>query len=102
MFLKPVFASLLVTLAATGVTNAWFRYVALSLILGTPLLIRLFLILRSVPCTIPIVQERIDPILAAGKISQHLHSIHVRYLQKLLTEFRFPHHVVNRVAATSA
>ncbi|KIO24200.1 hypothetical protein M407DRAFT_26396 [Tulasnella calospora MUT 4182] len=54
MFIKPSFVAILASLASVEVANAWFR----------------------LPCTIPMVQERVDPIIAPGQISQHLHSIH--------------------------
>ncbi|KAG9005542.1 hypothetical protein FRB94_001469 [Tulasnella sp. JGI-2019a] len=54
MQLQPTFKALLVAITTAGIANAWFR----------------------VACTLPIVQERIDPILSPGGISQHLHTIH--------------------------
>ncbi|KIO24201.1 hypothetical protein M407DRAFT_26397 [Tulasnella calospora MUT 4182] len=54
MFLKPSFVAILASLASVEVANAWFR----------------------LPCAQPMVQERVDPIIAPGQISQHLHSIH--------------------------
>ncbi|KIJ60660.1 hypothetical protein HYDPIDRAFT_116962, partial [Hydnomerulius pinastri MD-312] len=54
MFSKS-FASLLVTIIASGAANAWFR----------------------VACTLPLVQERIDPIVNPGMSpSQHVHTVH--------------------------
>lgn len=54
MFSKPPI-SLLVATVAFGVARAWFR----------------------VPCTLPLVQERIDPIVQPGvSPSQHLHTVH--------------------------
>ncbi|KAG8927410.1 hypothetical protein FRC03_009749 [Tulasnella sp. 419] len=41
-------------IAAIGSANAWFR----------------------LPCTDPVVQERIDPIVQPGVISQHVHTVH--------------------------
>ncbi|KAG8881684.1 hypothetical protein FRB97_009233 [Tulasnella sp. 331] len=54
MQVQPSFKALLLALTTAGAANAWFR----------------------VACTLPIVQERIDPILSPGAISQHLHNIH--------------------------
>ncbi|KAG9021141.1 hypothetical protein FS837_007537, partial [Tulasnella sp. UAMH 9824] len=54
MILKPSFVAILVSLASVHTANAWFR----------------------LACSTPLVQERIDPIIAPGQISQHLHSIH--------------------------
>ncbi|KAG8968051.1 hypothetical protein FRC05_001684 [Tulasnella sp. 425] len=54
MFLKPSFAAILASLASVEVANAWFR----------------------LPCATPLVQERVDPIISPGQISQHLHSLH--------------------------
>ncbi|KAG8858248.1 hypothetical protein FRB96_005378 [Tulasnella sp. 330] len=47
-------SSVLFSIATAGVANAFFK----------------------VPCTLPIVQEFIDPILSPGAVSQHLHSVH--------------------------
>ncbi|KAG8938505.1 hypothetical protein FRC04_008443 [Tulasnella sp. 424] len=54
MLHKPSFVAILASLASVEVVNAWFR----------------------LPCAQPMVQERVDPIIAPGQISQHLHSIH--------------------------
>ncbi|KAL4074616.1 hypothetical protein V8B97DRAFT_2093653, partial [Scleroderma yunnanense] len=54
MFSKP-YISLLITTTVFGAARAWFR----------------------VPCTLPLVQERIDPIVQPGvSPSQHLHTVH--------------------------
>ncbi|KDQ15848.1 hypothetical protein BOTBODRAFT_186901 [Botryobasidium botryosum FD-172 SS1] len=53
--LRPSFTALLTVILSTGVANAWFR----------------------LPCTLPMVQERIDPIVNPNQSpSQHVHTVH--------------------------
>ncbi|KAG8990883.1 hypothetical protein FRB90_001582 [Tulasnella sp. 427] len=54
MLFKPSFAAILASLASVEVANAWFR----------------------ISCAPPMVQERVDPIISPGQISQYLDSIH--------------------------
>ncbi|KZP03590.1 hypothetical protein FIBSPDRAFT_834215 [Athelia psychrophila] len=52
---SKVFSSLLIALVSTGAANAWFR----------------------VACTTPLVEERLDPIVAPGVTgSNHAHTVH--------------------------
>ncbi|KAG9012262.1 hypothetical protein FRB94_006292 [Tulasnella sp. JGI-2019a] len=54
MLQKPNFASLLVAAVTAGVANAFFK----------------------VQCSLPFVQEMVDPIVSPGAVASHLHTVH--------------------------
>ncbi|KAG9030809.1 hypothetical protein FRB95_003501 [Tulasnella sp. JGI-2019a] len=54
MHIRPTFPNILLAASTFGAANAFFK----------------------VACTLPIVQEFVDPILSPGVASQHLHTVH--------------------------